>query len=174
MWMLEGFAGGIQPWWHHVSAFQEDRRQFATAEPVMRWHRANGEFLVNRKPSATVGVVWSQRNTDFFGRDDPDVLVELPQRGVMQALVRARIPYLPVHVDHLERDAGQFRVLVLPNIAVMSDAQGARVRRFVERGGGLIATGQTSLCDEGGDARRDFALGDVFGAHLPDKHGARD
>lgn len=174
MWMLAGFAGGIQPWWHHVSAFQEDRRQFATAEPVMRWHRANEAFLVNRQPIATVGVVWSQRNTDFFGRDEAEVLVDLPQRGVMQALVRARIPYLPVHIDHIERDAAQFRVLVLPNIGAMSDAQVASVRRFVERGGGLVATGHTSLCDEWGDPRVDFALSDVFGAHLPEKHGARD
>ena len=26
MWMLAGFAGGIQPWWHHVGAYHEDRR----------------------------------------------------------------------------------------------------------------------------------------------------
>ena len=32
MWMLEGFAGGIQPWWHHVGAYQEDRRQFHTMD----------------------------------------------------------------------------------------------------------------------------------------------
>ena len=28
MWMLEGFAGGIQPWWHHISAYHEDRRMY--------------------------------------------------------------------------------------------------------------------------------------------------
>ena len=30
LWMLEGIAGGIQPWWHHVGAYQEDRRMFRT------------------------------------------------------------------------------------------------------------------------------------------------
>ena len=38
------------------------------------------------------------------------------------------------------------------------------VRRFAERGGALIATGVTSLYTEGGDARPDFALADLFGA----------
>jgi hypothetical protein len=88
-------------------------------------------------------------------------------------LVRARIPYLPVHIDDLERDAAQFRLLILPNLGAMSDEQAASVRRFVERGGGLLATGQSSLGDAWGDPRPDFALADLFGAHLPEAHGAR-
>jgi hypothetical protein len=163
MWMIEGVAGGIQPWWHHVGAYHEDRRAYKTAEPVMRWHEANEQYLVNRRPLASVGVAWSQRNTDFFGRDDAGDMVELPYRGIMQALVRARIPYVPVHIDNIGREVD---VLILPNIGAMSDAQCAAVRRFVERGGGLIATGVTSLFDEYGDARRDFALADLFGTHV--------
>ena len=166
LWMLDGIAGGIQPWWHHVGAYHEDRRMYHTAEPVYRWHQAHQEFLVNRQPVAGVGVVWSQQNTDFYGRDDADVLVELPWRGMTQALIRARIPYLPVHAADLERDAGQFTALVLPNLAAMSEAQVAVVRRFVERGGGLLATGQTSRFDEGGETRPDFALGGLFGARV--------
>jgi len=92
--MLDGIAGGLQPWWHHVGAYHEDRRMYRTAEPVYRWHKNHEEYLVNRRPIATVGVVWSQQNTDFYGRDDADLLVELPWRGVTQALIRARIPYL--------------------------------------------------------------------------------
>jgi hypothetical protein len=26
MWMIEGIAGGIQPWWHYIAAFHDDRR----------------------------------------------------------------------------------------------------------------------------------------------------
>ena len=70
MWMIAGIAGGIQPWWHHVGAYHEDRRMYRTPEPVMRWWKANERYLVDRTPVANVGVVWSQRNTDFFGRDD--------------------------------------------------------------------------------------------------------
>ncbi|HWH72422.1 MAG TPA: hypothetical protein VNT26_23880, partial [Candidatus Sulfotelmatobacter sp.] len=165
MWMLDGIAGGLQPWWHHVGAYHEDRRMYCTAEPVYRWHQANQDYLVNRRPLATVGVVWSQQHTDFYGRDEADALVELPWRGLTQALMRARIPYLPVHADDLDRDAAQFSLLVLPNLAAMSDAQVAAVRRFVERGGGLLATGQTSLFNQWGEPRPDFALADLFGAH---------
>jgi putative glycosyl hydrolase-like family 6 (GHL6) protein len=169
MWMLEGFAGGIQPWWHHVGAYHEDRRMYRTAEPVMKWHKANERYLVNRKPVASVGVVWSQDNVDFYGRDHAEELTELPYRGVTQALIRARIPYLPVHADHIERDMGGFAALVLPNLAAMSDAQVAAIRRFVAGGGSLVATGVSSLFTEWGDRRPDFALADLFGAHAPAK-----
>ena len=139
---------------------------YQTAEPVYRWHKANQQFLINRQPLATVGMVWSQQNTDFYGRDDPETLVELPWRGLTQALIRSRIPYLPVHADDITRDGAQFSLLVLPNLAAMSDAQVEAVRDFVKRGGGLLATGQSSLFDEWGQPRSDFALADLFRVHL--------
>lgn len=166
MWMIEGIAGGIQPWWHMISAYHEDRRMYHSPAPVFNWHKANEAFLINRKPVASIGVVWSQDNTDFYGRDNAGELVELPWRGMTEALIRARIPYLPVHADHIDRDANMLSLLILPNLAVMTNDQIAAVRRFVDKGGSLIATGDTSLFDEMGDLRSDYALSDLFGAHL--------
>ena len=165
MWMIEGFAGGIQPWWHHVGAYHEDRRAYRTAAPVMRWFRQNEQYLVNRRPVATVGVLWSQENIDYFGRDRAEELVDQPYHGFMQALIRARIPYLPIHADLLERDGANLKLVILPNLGAMSDEQCAAVRRFVERGGGLLATGVSSLHTPTGAPRPDFALADLFGAH---------
>ena len=162
MWMIAGIAGGIQPWWHYVGAYQEDRRMFSTPGPVMAWCKANETYLVDRAPIASVGLVWSQRNTDFFGRDDPGDRVDAPYTGWMHALVRARIPYLPVHVDAIGRYAGRLATLILPNVAAISDAQAASIRAFVRNGGSLIVTGQTSLYDEWGDPRPDFALADLI------------
>jgi len=174
MWMIDGIAGGLQPWWHHVGAYHEDRRMYRTAEPVFRWHEEHAELLVNRRPLATVGIVWSQQNLDFFGRDDGELVVELPWRGVAQALIRARIPYVPIHADHLDRDADGLSALVLPNLGAVSDAQAASVRRFVTRGGGLLMTGDSSAFDEWGEPRPDFALADVVGAHLTDSRRVGD
>ena len=165
MWMIAGIAGGIHPWWHHVGAYHEDRRMYLTAEPVMRWWKEHQQYLTNRLPVASVGVVWSQRNTDFFGRDDAGERVDAPYTGFMHALVRARIPYLPVHVEDVERTGGNLRVLILPNVGALSEAQAASIRRFVESGGSVVATGDTSVYDEWGDPRPDFALADLFGCH---------
>jgi hypothetical protein len=166
MWMINGIAGGIQTWWHHVGAYHEDRRAYKTAAPVTTWQKANEAYLIRREPIATIGVVWSQQNMDFYGRDNADNLVQLPWRGITQALIRARIPYLPVHVDHIARDADKFKLLILPNLASVSDTQVDAIKKFAEKGGSVIATGETSLYDEWGDRRKDFALSDVFGANF--------
>jgi len=48
----------------------------------------------------------------------------------------------------------------------MSASQIEAVKHFVERGGGLIATGDASRCNESGEPQSDFALADLFGAHV--------
>lgn len=169
MWVLEGMAGGIQPWWHMVSAYHEDRRMYKTVGPLLQFYKTNEEFLINRQPVANVGLVWSQENTDYYGRDESGELIDTPWRGMAEAMIRANIPYLPVHADHIERDGNQFSLLILPNLAAMSDKQVATIRRFVERGGSLIASGESSLYNEWGERRNDFALADLFGAHATDK-----
>jgi hypothetical protein len=172
MWMYEGFAGGIQPWWHHIGAYHEDRRMYHTAEPVMKWYEANQQFLVNRRPLATVGIVWSQRNTDFYGQERAADLVDAPYRGFTASLVRARIPYVPIHIDNIGRDAGDLKVLILPDLAAISDKQCEALRSFAAKGGALIATGVTSLYNEFGDPRSDYGLAGLFGAHFTGTAGA--
>lgn len=173
LWALEGFAGGIQPWWHHIGAYHEDRRQYRTAESLFQWHEANQEYLVQRQPVAPVGVVWSQENADFYGRDDARGRVDLPWQGFTRAMLRERILYQPVHADHIERDAAGLAALVLPNVGALSDQQVAAVRAFAAQGGGVIASGETSRYNEWGDLRPDFALSDILGVHaLGVSHGS--
>ena len=50
----------------------------------------------------------------------------------------------------------------------MSDAHCESVQEFAARGGAVIASGLSSLYDEWGEARPDFALADLFGAHAPE------
>ena len=52
-------------------------------------------------------------------------------------------------------------------------SQCAAARRFVERGGALIATGASSQYTEWGDSRGDFALAALFGASASSPLGRR-
>ena len=65
LWMTEGIAAGISPWYHHVGAIQEDKRQFSITAPLFQWHKQNEEFFYNRQLLANVGLVWSHANSDF-------------------------------------------------------------------------------------------------------------
>ncbi len=167
-WMVSGFAGGISPWWHHVGAEQEDRRQFETAPALMAWHADNEDVLYHRLPVARVGVVWSHENNDFYGRDQVERRIGESWRGITLALAKKRIPYLPIHADNIDRDAERFNLnlLILPELAVMTDEQCQVVRQFVGKGGGLLASGLTSLLDVDGCRRLDFGLADVLGVHF--------
>jgi hypothetical protein len=170
LWAVSGMAAGIQPWWHHLGARQEDRRQLRTAERLSQWHAENEAHLVDRKPIATVGVAWSETNIDWYGRGESATRAVAPFAGTAEALGLHRILWRAVHADHVARDAPELDVLVLPNLAAMSDVQCGAVRRFVEGGGGLVATGETSLFDDEGRQRADFALADLLGAHATGEH----
>ncbi len=84
--------------------------------------------------------------------------------GIYAALVEARIPFDYVHEQDLHQERlSSYAVLILPNMALMSDGQAAAVRQYAEHGGSVLATFQTGLFDETGNARKDFALGELFG-----------
>jgi len=69
---------------------------------------------------------------------------------------------VPVH--RLGRfDLTGYDVVVLRSILFLSDADCERLRRFVEAGGALIATNDSSLYDENWARRDDYGLADVFG-----------
>ena len=78
------------------------------------------------------------------------------------ALIEARMPFEMLH-DRTLDTAGRFKLLLLPNIAALSNEQCAQIRRFVESGGSVLATYETSLYDEKGERRPDFGLADLFG-----------
>lgn len=156
MWMIEGISGGISPWYHHIGAIHEDKRQFGNSPPIMQWHEANEAYLYHREPAANIGLVWSEENTDFYGRNDAKERVALPWHGFARAMIRARIPFVPVHADHIDRLAQDVKVLILPDLAVMSGSQCDAVRRFVEQGGSLVFTGATATLDEWGEQRDVF------------------
>lgn len=173
LWMIDGIAGGISPWYHHIGAVQEDRRQFENAYPVMQWHERNEKYLYDRIPVANIGLVWSRDNTDFYGRDHSQEKVALPWHGFAHALTRARLPFIPVNADHILREAENIQVLILPDLAVMNEKQLQEVADFVESGGSLVLTGASATLDEWGRERASFPFEALIGIkHMETVFGA--
>ena len=84
--------------------------------------------------------------------------------GVAEMLERSHIPFDVLFDDGLTAEGlDGYRVLVLPDSVCLSDAECAAITSWVEDGGTLVATYQTSLADEWGDRRDDFGLGEAFG-----------
>lgn len=84
--------------------------------------------------------------------------------GTFRAAMEEHVPLTLLNDwDINDKTLSKYQVLILPNAAALSDAQVQAVRRFVHAGGGLVATGETSLFDELGRPRHDFALQDLLG-----------
>ncbi len=164
LWVVDGIANGLRPWFTKFSGAVYDPRWLKPVEDLYAWHYRNERYLRNDQPLARVAMVYSQQTATFYGGEQARPKVEDHTLGFYQALVEARIPFEMVHDRLLDAaHTSQYRTLVLPNIAALSDAQCAQLRQFVESGGSLVATYETSLYDEWGVRRRDFALADLFG-----------
>jgi hypothetical protein len=164
IWVLDGIANGMRPWFNKVSGSIHDRRWLKTVEDLYRWHHRWERYLRNEEPIARVAMVYSQQTASFYGGPQAREKVEDHTLGMYQALIEARIPFEMVHdrmlaAEHTDR----FKVLLLPNIAALSDRQCEQLRQFVGRGGSLVATYETSLYDEWGTRRKDFGLAELFG-----------
>jgi hypothetical protein len=168
LWLTDGIAHGLRPWFTKFNAKPYDRRWLPVIEQVYGWHYRNEKYLRNTEPLATVGMVYSQQSTWFYAADRVRDRIEDPALGFYQALVEARIPFEMVHDRLLDR-AARFRTLILPNIAALSEAQCNQLREYVRQGGSIVATSETSLYDEWGERRPDFGLADLFGASFAGK-----
>ncbi len=164
-WMVNGIANGFRPWFIKFAAHLYDRRWLKAVEDVYTWHWRNERYLRNEEPLARVGLVYSQQTATFYGGERARQKVEDYTLGMYHALVEARVPFEMVHDGLLDAShTGAFKLLILPNIAALSDAQCTQLREFVNRGGSIVATHETSLYDEWGVPRAGFGLADLFGA----------
>ena len=153
MWLAEGISAGISPWYHHIGAAHEDLRQFKNLPALMQWHEKNEKYLYNRRLVAGVATLWSQENIEYYGGDEVGELCGMPFRGINKAMIRARIPFRVMHADHIPKTSGTVKLLILPDLAVMSDAQIEAAETFVKSGGSLILTGRSGLLDPEGNKR---------------------
>lgn len=167
VWVCTGAAHGLRPKMAKFAGVLHDRRWTKPVEELYTWlHKAEPYLRNEGYPIATAGILFSQRTARFHGPaaaqrgyHEQDF-----SNGVYQTMIEARIPTDIVHEDLLDdSDLSRFRVLILPNIACLSDAQCDRLRRFVSDGGSLVATFESSLYDEWGKRRGKFGLGDLFG-----------
>ncbi len=159
LWEADLVANGMRPWFIKFGAVLRDQRWLKPVEEMFRRHARWEKYLRNERPLARVAMVYSQQTARFVGNKVEDNI-----NGWYQALIEARIPFELAHDRSLDAaHVSQFKTLILPNIAALSDAQCDQLRAFVQNGGSVIATYETSLCDEWGVRRKDFGLADLFG-----------
>jgi Hypothetical glycosyl hydrolase 6/Beta-galactosidase trimerisation domain len=172
-WAHSGIAQGFRPWYCKFNARIFDARWVQPVERIFQWHYANDKYMRNTANFARVAMVNSTQSgiftaggTAFAAGDGVRAAQRVTdsQNGYYQALMEARIPFEMADDRQLEpQHIARYRVLVLADIAALSDKQCQQIRDYVAAGGRIVATGETSLYDETGRKRANFGLADLFG-----------
>jgi hypothetical protein len=137
-------------------------------------------WLTHKSPEPWAALVMSDNTRNFYGRSAGQVEERYMAAvfGAFRAGVEEHLPVTVINDWNLNADdLSRYKVLILPNTACLDDAQAAAVEKFVQDGGGLVASLDTSLFDEYGDPRKNFALAGVLGVQyrgLPDAAPAKD
>ncbi len=123
-------------------------------------------WLTHKSPEPWAALVMSDNTRNFYGRSAGLVEERYMSHvfGAFRAAVEEHLPITVINDWNLNAaDLARYKVLILPNTACLDDAQVAAVEQFVRNGGGLVASLDTSLFDEYGNPRKNFALGSVLG-----------
>lgn len=164
IWVAEGTANGLLPCFVKFGGFIYDKRWMDTVADIYQLHHKHERYLRNTAPMARVGMVYSEQTNRNYGGKPWQQKTEDHAYGMYHALIEDRIPFEMVNDGLLDAEhLKPYKLLILPNIAALSDAQCSQLKDFVTNGGSLVATYETSLYDEEGKQRPDFGLKDLFG-----------
>ncbi len=164
IWLAEAVAHGMAIRYTKHMGMVFDKRWVKTVEEFFAWHARVESYLRNIQPLARVALVYSQQTGRYYGGERADEKVEDHILGMYQALVEARIPFEMLHDHNLDpAHLSQYKTLILANTAALSDGQCQQIHQFVQQGGGVVATFETSLYDEMGLKRANFGLAELFG-----------
>jgi hypothetical protein len=158
-------AGGIA-WYHWLGleeGFDEDRRWQKQGRDILSWQAGVEQHFHNVRSLAEVAIVASTRAATIYKAPTNEPKSDHVE-GMYSALTDMRVPFDFVHEQDLTQERlAPYKLLVLPNMALISDEQVRQLEAYVQRGGSLLATFETGLYDENGNSRADFALGELFG-----------
>ena len=164
IWVAEGTAAGMKPCFVKFGGVINDKRWMDAVAKMYQGYSKNEKYLRNTAPVARVGMVYSEQTDRKYGGQAWQVGNREHALGMYHALVEDHTPFEMVNDKLLDAETlKNFKLLVLPNIAALSNEQCNQLKQFVEKGGSLVATFETSLYDEEGKARSNFGLSDLFG-----------
>ena len=155
---LRALASGVVPCYGGMESdidLWKDAMQATFSELRLRRNSFGGETV------KYAALVVSQQTRDFHA--DPDAMWRCIE-GFHEIHNAGHLLTDVIFDDSLTTEGlAPYPVVLLPGVSCLSDAQCECLRQYVRNGGTLLAALDTSLYDEWGNRRPDFALADLFG-----------
>ncbi|MCC6697831.1 MAG: beta-galactosidase trimerization domain-containing protein [Candidatus Hydrogenedentes bacterium] len=139
------------------------KRLLDTVRQGLDFFMEDADLHAGSAPAAKVALVFSWATRKYFREGRMDWSQELD--GWSRVLIEEHIPFELVVAEHVASpaDLARYDLVILPNTAFVSDTFCEAVAAYARAGGHVLATAETSLGDERGFPRDDFALGGLFG-----------
>ncbi len=134
-------------------------------QPVYRDVQEKEPYLIDASPIHYAAIVYSEAVKTCYRRDNPQKSVLPHLEGAFETFQRLHVPveFILAELDLNLETLKKFKVVVLPNTAILAKPQAEAIRQYVKEGGSILATYETSLYDDVGDQKADFDLADVLG-----------
>jgi hypothetical protein len=161
--IAESLAFGRQCWGD--TGAMPDENLPADQQRYIDYFRRCFDYYRDVENIADVAVLYSYASL-AFNNDRPAESFML----FTQALIQSKVPFNIIFNEHL-KDLSKYRALVLADQECLDDDQMNLIRQYVNQGGGLVATEQTSLLTPWRRRRPDFGLNDLFHVKAPSGGG---
>jgi hypothetical protein len=176
MWMNETVASGMVPWYHFIGAEEglgADRRWQQPGRDYFNWLAKNDPHFITKGTIADMAVVMGQRTQRFYKPEGlGDAMANI--HGLYQALLEGRFVFDFIHEEDLPTDRiKKYKTLILPNIALLSDAECNALQKFVADGGSVMASFETGLYDDRNAKRAELGIASLFGINTLGPHQTR-
>ncbi len=129
---------------------------------VFSWLEEREEWLLGSESVKDVAVLNStttNRVREILLEEEMDA----SSRGAHRAFVDGKVICDIINEKALDV-LPEYNVLVLPDQICISEDCQEKIKDYVRNGGGIVATGRTTLFTESGEPRENFGLADLFGA----------
>ena len=160
-------ANGARPMvWSMPFAPEIAKKETKGIKQVFELVSENKEYFNNVKSDKCLGIVYSSASLKAYTRIHPGQMKKYKKifGGALHLAMRNHLPYDFVLDSQItEKNLSQYSLIVLPNVIYLNQDQCEQIRKYVNNGGSLLATYETSLYNHD-VIKTDFALSDVFGA----------
>ena len=155
-----------------VSEFIVNPDSYLETDPIGLYYSHPSIRVSWAMDAITHGSSWPNRSSSL----DEDNLTSAHLRRSWGTLLRDLgyqydyISYLDVQEGRVDLSA-RFKVIILPQVICLSDAEADALRRFVKSGGTLVADNLPGILTETGRGRKPGALDDLFGVSRDESQG---
>ena len=152
-------AHGATPIIETMHAYLHDDTGVAAVADLFSVMNTNEELFYEYQPVPDIALLFSAQS--MIG--DHEYLAHY--QGAFQALTHDHQQFSVILDEDLTIEKlSRYNVIFLSQAVCLSDTQLKAIEAFVRQGGGLVATGKTSLCDSNDVERDNFGLAELFGA----------